>query len=62
MANGDFKYREVENVRVPKLNGLKRRVEALEARSKAVLPLVDGSVPAVFIQNPDGSLVYGEIE
>jgi hypothetical protein len=27
----------------------------------AVLPIVDGSIPPVFIQNPDGSLVYGYI-
>lgn len=26
-----------------------------------VLPVVDGSIPAVFIQNPDGSLVYTPI-
>ncbi len=29
--------------------------------SIGILPLVDGSVPAVFIQNPDGSLVYTEV-
>ena len=31
------------------------------ASGGGVLPLVDGSIPPVFIQNPDGSLVYGEI-
>lgn len=27
----------------------------------AVLPIVDGSVPAVFLQDPDGNLIYGVI-
>jgi hypothetical protein len=31
------------------------------AGSIGVLPLVDGSVPPVFIVNPDGSLIYTEI-
>ena len=26
-----------------------------------ILPIVDGAVPPVFIQNPDGSLIYGEV-
>jgi hypothetical protein len=27
-----------------------------------ILPLVDGEIPPTFIQNPDGSLIYAEIE
>jgi hypothetical protein len=29
--------------------------------SGGVLPVVDGSVPPVFLQNPDGSLIYTPI-
>lgn len=30
--------------------------------SGGILPVVDGSIPPTFIQAPDGSLVYTEIE
>ncbi len=29
--------------------------------SIGILPMVDGSVPPVFIVNPDGSLIYTEV-
>jgi hypothetical protein len=38
-------------------DGLLRLQQALEAKS-AVLPVVDGSIPPVFLQNSDGSLIY----
>lgn len=36
-------------------------ISATGSDGAGILPVVDGSVPPVFIQNPDGSLVYARI-
>lgn len=58
---GLFKYNENENVRVPKLNSLDDRLTTVETFPHYALPMVDSSIPPVFIQSPDGSLVWTEI-
>ena len=36
-------------------------IAATSGGSGGILPVVDGSIPPTFIQNPDGSLVFTEI-
>lgn len=63
---GFFKNPEHEPIRVQKLNSLELRVSVIEAFAVSgafggILPVVDGSIPPVFLQNPDGSLIYARI-
>lgn len=61
---GAFTARDTPPDRARRLNLLRRRVGVLEALgggARPVLPMVDGSVPPVFIVQSDGSLVYTEI-
>ncbi len=61
---GVFKSPEHEAIRVQKLNSLADSTASLIAGTagrRQVLPVVDGSIPPLFLQNADGSLIYAEI-